>query len=118
MTTPWSLTIDCHDPQAVARFWAVALGYVDRAPPAGWDTWTDWFRHFVVPEEHWADVAALCDPDGVVPSISLLRVAEAKVVKNRVHLDLQVTGGSAIGPGRDLDLVTMADPEGKELCVV
>ena len=145
MTISWSLTIDCREPQAVARFWAVALGYVEQPPPTGWETWDDWFRHFAVPEEDRGDVAALCDPDGVLPSISLLRVPEPTRGKNRLHLDLQVSGGraqpdevrrprieamvarlAAAGGtvvarhdhGGALDHVTMVDVEGNELCIV
>jgi hypothetical protein len=33
------------------------------------------------------------DPGGVRPSISFLKVPEPKVVKNRVHLDVQAGGG-------------------------
>jgi hypothetical protein len=76
MTTRWSLTFDCHDAEAMARFWTVALGYVESPPPEGWDTWEDWLRHFDVPEEEWGDGASLQDPQGVLPKISFLRVPE------------------------------------------
>ncbi|MGI8993791.1 MAG: VOC family protein [Nocardioidaceae bacterium] len=38
----------------------------------------------------------MVDPDGVGPRIVFLEVPEAKVVKNRVHLDLSVSGGHEV----------------------
>ena len=46
-----------------------------------------------MPEDEWDDGAALTDPDGVGPRISFLKVPEAKVAKNRLHIDVQVAGG-------------------------
>jgi hypothetical protein len=145
MTTRWTLTFDCHDAATMARFWTVALGYVDSPPPEGWDTWEDWLRHFEVPEEEWGDGASLEDPQGVLPSVGFLKVPEPKTAKNRLHLDLQVSGGRQVDQAKreqliegmvgvlvdagasvsyrslqagELDHVTMADPEGNEFCVV
>ncbi|CAA9363962.1 MAG: hypothetical protein AVDCRST_MAG72-2526 [uncultured Nocardioidaceae bacterium] len=145
MTTAWTLTVDCAHPPTVAAFWRLALGYVDAAPPAGWDTWEAWLTHFEVPEEEWDDGATLEDPDGRLPKVSFLKVPEGKVAKNRLHLDLQVAGGrhqpQEVRLGRitetverlraaggtvlredrfdgALDHVVMADPEGNEFCVV
>jgi hypothetical protein len=129
----------------MASFWKVALGYVDAPPPEGFDTWEQWLTHFEVPEEERADGAALTDPDGVGPRISFLKVPEAKVAKNRLHIDVQVAGGrhqpwdlrerrirdtverlvtaggSVLAEQRfkeQLDHVVMADPEGNEFDVV
>jgi hypothetical protein len=145
MATRWTLTIDCASPQRLAAFWAEALGYVEKPPPEGYATWDDWLTAFGVPEEEWDDGAALSDPDGIGPSLSFLRVPEAKVVKNRVHLDLQVGGGRDNPPevrwpevvaaverltaagatvikeheqNGQPDHVLMADPEGNEFCVL
>ena len=138
----WSLTIDCAHPARLAEFWALALGYVPAAPPDGFASWPEWMAHHGVPEEEWDDGAYLVDPAGIAPSLSFLKVPEAKVVKNRVHLDVQVGGGrdatpwetrwpsvleaagrlTAAGaavlridgdPGRP-DHMVMADPEGNE----
>lgn len=140
-----TLTFDCADPTAMARFWAVALDYEQAPPPEGWDTWEAWLRDHDVPEEEWNDGASLRDPDGVRPSVSFLKVPEPKTAKNRLHLDLQVAGGRHVeqslreeriqaktdqllalgatvlhradGP-HGLDHYVLADPEGNELCVV
>ena len=144
-TTPWSLTFDCENAPVMARFWIIALGYVEKPPPEGWDTWEEWLRHFEVPEEEWDDGASLCDPEGVLPNVGFLKVPERKTTKNRLHLDLQVTGGrhvdrevrtglieatvarlvaagGAVHTRSELqgalDHVVMTDPEGNEFCVV
>jgi len=99
-----------------------------------------------VPEDEWDDGASIEDPDGVRPGISFLKVPETKVVKNRVHLDVQVGDGraepwevrwprvtsaverlttagatvireDALDNGTP-DHVVMADPEESEFCVL
>ncbi|MFJ4921319.1 VOC family protein [Streptomyces sp. NPDC088725] len=145
MAVKWSLTIDCAHPVALAEFWALALDYVRKPPPAGFGSWEEWFAHYDIPEEEWDGAAYLSDPDGVGPALSFLHVPESKVVKNRLHLDVQVGGGrdtpweerwprvlaaverlTAAGAtalrtfeleGRP-DHVLMADPEGNEFCLV
>src|SRR4051812_26424364 len=145
MTTNWTLTIDCADPALVARFWCTALGYTQADPPQGWDTWEDWLTDLNVPKDEWYDGASISDPNGVLPSISFLKVPEPRTAKNRLHLDLQVAGGRHIDQsqrealiegmvavlveaggsvasrslhGDRLDHVVMRDPEGNEFCVV
>jgi hypothetical protein len=145
VTVRWSLTVDCSAPRVLARFWAVALGYIERPPPVGFASWEAWFAHDNVPEAEWDDGAYLSDPEGVLPNLSFLKVPERKVVKNRIHLDVQAGGGrdvpwetrwervveavarlQAAGAtvvreyeldGRP-DHVLMADPEGNEFCVL
>jgi Glyoxalase-like domain len=129
----------------MVAFWRTALGYVSPQPPEGWTSWEDWLRDMDVPEEEWGHGAGLDDPERVLPDISFLQVPEGKAAKNRVHLDLQVSGGRHLDQGlrrqrieaeverlvaagavvlrRDepegvLDHVVMADPEGNEFCVV
>ncbi|NIK55728.1 VOC family protein [Kribbella shirazensis] len=147
MTTRWTLTIDCADPTLVARFWCTALGYTESDPPTGWDTWEDWLNAMNVPEDEWNDGASISDPNGVLPSISFLKVPEPRAVKNRLHLDLQVAGGRAepqhlreqrirtkadtlitagatlvrevpMDDSTTLDHLWMQDPEGNDFCVV
>ena len=128
----WSVTFDCASPAAMARFWGPALGYVTPPPPDGFESWEAWARHHGVPDDELDDGAYLADPDGVLPSLSFLRVPEGKVVKNRLHLDLRPDDRDAevarleslgahrvdIGQGEDVTWVVLADPEGNELCVL
>jgi Glyoxalase-like domain len=89
---------DCADPDRLARFWAQALGYKLQDPPQGHGTWESWLRDQGIPQERWNDANAVVDPDGRGPRIFFQRVPEAKTTKNRVHLDLNVTGGPAAPP--------------------
>jgi hypothetical protein len=68
---PICVTVDCADPEAVARFWNEAL--------------------------HWGGVSVSPDGDGALcgpPSggmyLEFVRVPEAKAAKNRVHLGCSV----------------------------
>jgi hypothetical protein len=139
------LTVDCAAPGALAAFWALALGYVEAPAPTGFASWEAWLTHHDVPAEEWDDGAYLHDPDGIGPRLSFLRVPEKKVVKNRLHLDVQAGGGREtpwdvrwplvvaaverlVAAGAtavheyDLDgrpdHVLMTDPEGNEFCVL
>lgn len=141
----FGITFDCADAPRLARFWARALGYVEALPPEGWDTWEQFLTDYDVPAEEWADGAAIAPPDGEGPRVSFLRVPESKMVKNRIHLDLKVSGGRHLDQAlreqriRDwaaelvsegaavlseewadghLDHLVMADPEGNEFCIV
>jgi hypothetical protein len=145
MDTKWNLTVDCARPATQAAFWKMALGYVEAPPPEGFRSWQDWLRHFEVPEDEWDDGAYIADPNGVRPGISFLKVPESKVVKNRIHIDVNVGGGreepwdvrwsrvtaavarftdagaTVIGvdpPEGSPDHMVMADPEGNEFCVL
>jgi len=113
------LVIDAQDPAELARFWAAALGW--EATAEGPDEAT------VLPSGYdYPDPAAL--PLVFVP------VPEAKMVKNRVHLDLATQSAehqtalvgrlldlgarpADIGQG-DVPWAVLADPEGNELCVL
>jgi hypothetical protein len=53
MATRVQVVIDCADPERLARFWAVALGYQEQPPPGGFDSWEDALRAWDVPEEQW-----------------------------------------------------------------
>jgi Glyoxalase-like domain len=93
MATAIQVVIDCADPAALSRFWALALGYKLQDPPPGSASWPEWLAAAGIPEEHWNDASAVVDPDGRGPRIYFQRVPEGKTVKNRVHLDLNVGGG-------------------------
>jgi Glyoxalase-like domain len=98
MATRMQVTIDCADPGRLARFWATALGYRLEEPPDGFASWKDYFVSRGFPPEEFEDDGydSIVDPDGIGPRIWFQPVPEAKVVKNRVHLDLAVGGGREV----------------------
>ncbi|RYE81256.1 MAG: VOC family protein [Myxococcales bacterium] len=139
------ITVDCHDAGRVAAFWCVALEYVEAPPPTGWADWPSFLRDHDVPEDEWNDGASIVPATGTGPRISFLKVPESKTVKNRIHLDVRISGGrheeqslrearirekvaqlqhhgaSVLREDRlddRLDHVVMLDPEGNEFCVV
>ena len=93
MAVSVQVAIDCHDPDALAKFCAQALGYVLQPPPPGFSSWDDWLRENHIPESEWNSISAVVDPDGIGPRLFFQRVPEPKTVKTRVHLDLNVSGG-------------------------
>ena len=92
MSTSIQLVFDTADPDREARFWAGALGYQIQPPPVGFDSWVAFLRAQGIPEDRWNDASAIVDPDGKGPRIYFQRVPEGKVAKNRMHLDLNVSG--------------------------
>ena len=86
------VVFDCHDPDGLAHFWAALLGYELQPPPPGFDSWEAWLTEQGVPESEWNSASAIVDPDGAGPRIFLQRVPEGKTVKNRLHLDVNVSG--------------------------
>jgi hypothetical protein len=137
------LVIDCADPDRLARFWAAALGYELAPAPAGFVTWNDFYRALGLPEEELVDGAdRISDPKGDGPGIWFHVVPDAKVVKNRLHLDIHASGertdaietrrrrvdaeafrlaglgatitGALSAEGLDHYAVGMKDPEGNE----
>ncbi len=144
MATRIQVVFDCADPGAQAEFWRAALGYHTPAPPPPHATWPEFLAAEGVPEAHWNDQNAVEDPDGLGPRLFFQKVPEGKVAKNRVHLDLNVGGGSpvdleerrarvdaeverlmALGATDERGAmekggeywVRMNDPEGNEFCV-
>jgi hypothetical protein len=107
------VVIDCHDHGAVVDFWAAALGYARRA----------------VNEQY----VALAPLERAIerPALLFQVVPEAKVVKNRLHLDLRgevmadevarlAALGATVLAERSLGTLrwtVMADPDGNEFCV-
>jgi hypothetical protein len=143
MAASIQVTFDCADPDRLASFWATALGYRKQDPPEGYATWPAYLAAQGFPEDQWNAASAIVDPERRGPRLYFQRVPEPKVVKNRVHLDLNVSGGRHIpveerrarvnaaverlrGVGatqlrpveeRGEYWVVMADPEGNEVCL-
>jgi hypothetical protein len=142
MARRFQVTFDAASPRELGEFWALALGYVQDPVPAGFDSLEDFFRSIGMPESEFGDQWALVDPDGGGPRLYFKRVPEGKTAKNRVHLDVRVTGPEVKGEERqrlrsahvdslvaaggsvlsrvdeqDGRWVIMQDPEGNEFCV-
>jgi len=97
MAAGFQLVIDCRDPEPLARFWAAALGYEFAPVPEGFATWDDYWRDVGVSEEELGiGEDRIVDPDGSGPRIWFQVVPELKTVKNRLHLDISVSGGRAL----------------------
>jgi hypothetical protein len=146
----WQLAIDCREPALLIPFWCEALGYVPEPPPAGFDSHRAYWLSLGHSEEDLGDADgsdAIVDPDGARPRIFFQAVPEDKAGKNRLHVDIKLTGGPqrhdlaerralvdaeverlcALGAsiawvntpdGADFYAVTLRDPEGNEFCVV
>ena len=107
----YSVTIDCFDPAALARFWAEVLDYK------------------VTFEE--GDEVVIEPQSGSGDALLFIKVPDEKVVKNRIHLDLNPTDQKAevervkglgateadIGQS-NVPWVVLADPEGNEFCIL
>jgi Glyoxalase-like domain len=106
------LCVDCRDPQGLAAFWSQVLGYETKTED---------------------DDAFIEGPAGSGPIILFAKVPEGKVVKNRLHIDvnpvdrdqeeevvrLEKLGATRIDIGQgNVSWVVMADPEGNEFCVL
>jgi hypothetical protein len=112
MTLTWEQTVvDAHDPSALGAWWARALR---------------WVTTIDTPDE----VEIRSSPD-MEPGLLFIPVTDAKVVKNRLHIDLrpddqdvEVARLIALGARRvdvgqgDVGWVVLADPEGNEFCVL
>jgi hypothetical protein len=93
MPARFQLVMDCNDPELLARFWAAALGYVLEPPPEGFATWDDWRRDIGLPDsELGIGTDSIIDPRGDGPRIWFHVLPDAKVVKNRLHLDIHASG--------------------------
>ena len=132
------LTLDCTHAPLVAAFWKLALGYEDEPPPPPFATRAEWLAEHGDPGDEPDHGAWLRDPAGVGPRLSILKVPEPKVTKNRLHIDVRLdapadpaqrwaavlakvdqlteVGGSVLDVF-DGHHVVMADPEGNEFCV-
>ena len=98
MSVTVQVTFDAADPPALAAFWGETLGYKEEDPPEGFDSWEAWAAANDLPREEWGSYASRIDPEGVGPRLFFQRVPEPKTAKNRVHLDLAVSGGRGTPP--------------------
>lgn len=118
-----------------------------RGSAEGLGSWEAFLTDQNVPADEWNDGASITDPTGVLPALSFLKVPEPRTAKNRLHLDLQVSGGRAepqhlreqrirataeslltagatlvrevpVDNTTTLDHLWMHDPEGNDFCVV
>src|SRR4051812_7060267 len=101
------IIVDCSDPARLAAFWSELLG----RPIGGTNGPYVWLAH----SEH-------------APGFGFQKVAQPKVGKNRVHLDISVSdlvatsrriealGGSRVEGYERGGFLVMADPEGNEFC--
>jgi hypothetical protein len=97
MAVSYQLVIDCQAPEPLAMFWAEALHYVIAPPPSGFASWDAYYRSIGVPDEligHGAD--RIVDPQGAGPAIWFQVVPERKSIKNRIHIDVNASGGSGL----------------------
>ena len=96
MSIPFQIAIDCADPTPLVEFWALALGYEPAPAPEGFATWREWYLSVGVPPEELGAgdcCDRLQDPAGVGPRIWFQPVPEPKTTKNRLHLDITISGG-------------------------
>jgi hypothetical protein len=142
MYTKIQVVFDAAEPEKLAEFWGLALGYVPEPPPEGFASWEEFAGDAGIPEDQWGDMASRVDPADQGPRLYFQRVPEGKTAKNRVHLDVRVAGPTVRGEERkrlvsehverlvqagasiawrsdDLrgDSITLFDPEGNEFCV-
>jgi hypothetical protein len=90
----YQLVIDCTSPDPLALVWAEALHYVIAPPPSGFDSWDDFFRSIGVPEDELGGGSDIIeDPNGKGPRIWFQIVPEKKSIKNRIHIDVNASGG-------------------------
>jgi hypothetical protein len=92
MSRTVQVTVDCHDPERLARFWAEALGYTIPGPP-GVQTRCRRRSRSLAWKEFIADLgielgpedmrAAIEDPEQAGPRLFFQTVPEPKTVKNR-----------------------------------
>ena len=143
MSTGFQVTFDAANPERLGQFWAAVLGYVQQPPPTGFESWDAALDAWNVPADQRDSMYAIVDPDGEQPRLLFQKVPEGKVAKNRVHLDVNVGGGSKVPVAEQRQriyakrdqliaagatvfreseeygefVIVMQDPEGNEFCL-
>lgn len=145
MAFDFQVVVDAHDPHTLADWWAEAIGwevevqdedFIRRMVDDGQASVDDTTHH--KGRLVWKVGAALVHPDDDPQAphrrrILFQHVPEPKVAKNRVHLDVHVgtdnldaevarltaAGATVLHPGQQgpYRWMTLADPEGNELCL-
>jgi hypothetical protein len=120
-----AITYDARHAGSLARFWAAALDGYEVAPYD--DAEIERLRSLGIDDVLDDPIVMVDGPDGQ-PRLCFQTVPEGKVVKNRVHLDLEcdavdsevarlVELGAVVHESHER-WVTMLDPEGNEFCVM
>lgn len=131
MVNDLQITFDAANPPVLAKFWQVAMGYVEEPPPHGFDSWRAFAEANNMPAEATDSYGSAIDPNGEGPRLLFLKVPEPKTSKNRVHLDIAVAdreahvalliqnGATEIETRSEFGSTwtVMTDPEGNEFCV-
>lgn len=122
----YSTVIESHDHRALASWWAAALGWEKRFES----------EHEAVVVPPWADELGPRLPfEQVPPGLVFVPVEHRKQGKNRLHLDFAPHTGQDrdaeiarlvslgatrvdVGQSDDLPWDVLADPDGKEFCVL
>lgn len=141
MAYRFQITVDSPTPHRLADWWAEALGwrveptdeaFIRRMVAEGHASQDETIVHNG--ELRWRPGVGIINPDDdTYPRILFQSVPEPKTVKNRVHLDVRVgadkveselerltaKGAKFLHRGSQgpLSWVTIADPEGNELCL-
>ena len=101
MAVSYQLVIDCTSPEPLGQPWVDTLHYLIAPPPSGFDSWDDFYRSIGVPEDELGTGAdRIEDPNGEGPRFWFQIVPEKKSIKNRIHIDVNASGG------RDVSLDT------------
>jgi hypothetical protein len=118
------IVFDSAHPASLARFWAAALDDYDVAPYDDEEIAKLQSMGFSGPED---DPSVMLIAPGTHQRVCFQLIADPKAVKNRVHLDLRADDVEAeaarlVALGATIlwrvdDFITLADPEGNELCL-
>ena len=58
MATGMQIVFACEDPNALATFWRLALGYVEEPPPEGYVSWDEFAAAMDLPPDVGEDLAS------------------------------------------------------------
>jgi hypothetical protein len=96
MRNKLQIVFDCKDPASLAKFYREALHYKFQDPPSGYQSWEETLKAWKIPEEDWNSASAILDPDGRGPRIYFQQMDTPKLGKNRLHIDINASGGKSV----------------------